>query len=142
MVRRYRQDGTRGIVTHGNKILAFTFEQPHRVFQPQLPCIPEGIYTISPGYSETQGWFLMVETSEGNCPFLPAERNNIISRAIAPASFFTAKGKPMFSRLANLKLTNTILEAIEAGEEVVLEIMSENNPESLRSWNLRTASTY
>ncbi|MFC4874807.1 DUF5675 family protein [Negadavirga shengliensis] len=142
MIRRYRRDGTRGVVTQGHKILALTFEQAHEAFHPRLPCIPEGAYPVSPGYSEKQGWYLTVKTAHGNCPFLPAESIKMQkSRAIAPATFFTAEGKPMFSRLANVKLTTAILEAIEKGEEVVLEIISENNPETVRSWNLKVANS-
>lgn len=48
VLQRGREDvhGTRGVLLHENKMLCFTLEEPWKDNEPQVSCIPVGIYKV------------------------------------------------------------------------------------------------
>src|SRR5690554_13731 len=126
LLRRYRPDVTRGVLSCRGKHWVWTVEMPHPDYAPPLACIPEGCYAIKGNYSEKWGWHLNIVGNNLPKPvsFRPlVHLNGQPNCHIMPVSFFGENGKAMFSRLANLKLTDRIYNILAEGEEVRLEIV-------------------
>ncbi|SMD44453.1 hypothetical protein SAMN00777080_3074 [Aquiflexum balticum DSM 16537] len=136
LTRKYCLDRTIGKLSVNGKITMYILEKAHKLFNPFHHCIPEGIYKVVPEYAEDSGWSLSVMNDSTNETYeIKAIQGKKIpdGSSLVPVTFFKEKRKPMYSNLANIKLRDRVFLALDEGEEVELEIVSETFKPVLKS---------
>ncbi|MCH6233741.1 DUF5675 family protein [Cognataquiflexum rubidum] len=134
--REYSKHLTKGSLSLEGKLLCKTLE-PSVKSKPN-PCA-EALYRLAYDYDDDRGWYLYFEADARRIEI----RNNSVTAAkdcIVPVTCFK-KGIPMFSRLACRKLTDKLMDYMEQGEEVWLEIYSEFKPSKQNPWKLNPQNT-
>lgn len=128
LTRKYYLDKTIGKMSINGKTIMYIMEKAHQVFRTFNHCIPEGIYQVVPCFSEEKGWYLSVSRDRNKEVFeFKSIKGNEIpdGPCLVPVTFFKEKRIPMYSNLANIKLRDRVFLALDEGEEVELEIVSE-----------------
>ncbi|WP_143961185.1 DUF5675 family protein [Litoribacter populi] len=126
--REYWPNGTNGFITHNGIEVAKTIELPYRNNRRNESCIPEGVYGLEKRYSERYGWHLLVKGVKDRSGILFHPANDALKElrgCIAPVTNHTGEGKGNFSRNATYLFRDMVYEALDAGEEVKLEIFSD-----------------
>jgi hypothetical protein len=134
--REYRKHLTRGSVSLNGKLLCKTLELS--ILSESILC-PEGLYRLACDYDDESGWHLYFEADDRRIEI----RYNSLTAAkdcIVPVTCFK-ESIPLFTRLACRKLTDRLLDCMEEGEEVWLEIYSEFKPSNQTRWKLNPQNT-
>ncbi|WP_192350297.1 hypothetical protein [Algoriphagus sp. Y33] len=151
--RRYKATITLGRLFLGQKQLCFTREPPKACFGKEITCLEEGVYELEhslglclhrpksnlkegvyelePIHSEEKGWEIGIG-GRGKIASYPWGRP-LESDAIYPVTGYGSDGKPVFTKLAFLKLLGRLEREWERGEVVELQIVSEEIPYLLES---------
>lgn len=128
LTRKYFLDKTIGKLSINGKTIMYIMEKAHQVFRSFNHCIPEGIYRVVPCFTEDRGWYLSLskDKTKESFEFKPLNGNEIPEGpCLVPVTFFKEKRIPMYSNLANNKLRDRVFLALDEGQEVELEIISE-----------------
>lgn len=134
--REYSKQFTKGSLSLEGKLLCKTLE-PSTVSMPN-PCA-EGLYRLAYDYDDDRGWYLFLEADGRR---LEIRDNSVTDNVdiIIPVTCFK-KSIPKFTRLACRKLTDKLMDYMEQGEEVWLEIYSEFKPSKQNPWKLNPQNT-
>ena len=134
--REYGKHLTKGSLSLEGKLLCKTLE-PSAKSKPN-PCA-EGLYRLTYDYDDDRGWYLYFEAYGRR---IEIGANSVTGNVdiIIPVTCFK-KGIPMFTRLAFRKLTDKLMDCMEEGEEVWLEIYSEFKPSKQNPWKLNPQNT-
>ncbi|MCH6236826.1 hypothetical protein [Cognataquiflexum rubidum] len=134
--REYGKHLTRGTVFLNGKVLCKTLEPS--LLHASNPC-REGLFRLDFDCDEDSGWYLYFEAEDRRIKIKDNSatgfRDNIV-----PVTCFK-KSIPKFTRLACRKLTDKLLQCMEEGEEVWLEIYSEFKPSKQKRWKLNPQNT-
>lgn len=133
--RRYGKKETRGILYRDHKALCRTLEPPAAKIA-NCPCLPEGTYSLQLTYSEAKGWYpvLLCEGRAIKGRIFPLfQGHHYRNMCISPVSTFRETGR--FSKLAFLKLLDSIENWLEQGEEIVLEIEEKPIKRHIKPWS-------
>lgn len=134
--REYRKHLTKGSLSINGKLLCKTLESPV-LSVPNLSA--EGLYRLAWEHDEDSGWYLYFE-AEGRRIKIRAKSVTETKDSIVPVTCFR-ESIPKFTRLACRKLTERLLQSLEEGEEVWLEIYSEFKPSKQKRWKLNPQNT-
>lgn len=134
--RKYGKHLTKGSISLNGKLLCKTLE-PSAISKPN-PCA-EGLYRLAYDYDDDRGWYLYFEADGRR---IDIQDNSVTDNVdiIIPVTCFK-KSIPMFTRLACRKLTDKLLQSMEEGEEVWLEIYSDFKPSKQIPWKLNPQNT-
>lgn len=134
--REYSKHLTKGSLSFDRKLLCKTLE-PSAISKPN-PCA-EGLYRLAYDYDDDRGWYLYFEADGRR---IDIQDNSVTDNVdiIIPVTCFK-KSIPMFTRLACRNLTDKLLQCMEEGEEVWLEIYSEFKPSNQNRWKLNPQNT-
>lgn len=134
--REYKKQYTLGSLSLHGKLLCKTLEaSPHQL---ACPC-PEGLFRLAIDYEEEQGWHLYFE-ADGRRFKIKGSKATVTKDCIVPVTCFK-KSIPMFTRLACTKLNDRLMQCMEEGEEVWLEIYSEFKPSNQTRWKSNPQNT-
>lgn len=125
LLRTYYPDGTNGEIRHVGIWICHTIELPWLQNRRNVSCIPEGRYALRKRVTPKHGLHLLVVDVPGRSGILihPANYAKTELRGcIAPVHAVTGPGSGRQSRLANERLKDLVLEALEKGEKVYLTI--------------------
>ncbi|MBC6365749.1 DUF5675 family protein [Algoriphagus sp. AK58] len=136
--RRYTPRATLGRLYLGQRQLCFVREAPKACFGGAHSCLEEGVYELSPEYTEEAGWMIRVGEQGGIKSLGPDQPPT--SRIMAPVTSYRADGTPLFTRLAFQRLLDELGCWWERGEVVELQVVSVGVPYRLES--CRIASFY
>jgi hypothetical protein len=134
--REYGNHLTRGSVSLNGKFLCKTLETS--IHSESIPC-QEGLYRLECEYDEDRGWHLYFG-ADGRRIEIKAKSVSAVKDCIVPITCFK-ESIPLFSQLACRKLTDKLLQCIEEGEEVWLEIYSVVKPSKQKRWKLNPQNT-
>jgi hypothetical protein len=134
--RKYGKHLTKGSISLNGKLLCKTLENSR--LSKHIPS-PEGLFRIGCDCHEQYGWSVYFE-SDGRRIEFRANSATGFKDTIVPVTCFK-KSIPMFTRLACRKLTDKLLQSMEEGEEVWLEIYSEFKPSKQNPWKLNPQNT-
>ena len=134
--RKYGKHLTLGSISLTNKLLCKTLEPS--IHSESIPC-PEGIYRLDCDYDEDSGWYLYFEV-DGRRIEIRANSATETKDYIVPVTCFK-ESMPFFTRLACRKLTDRLMDCMEKGEEVWLEIYSKSKPSTQIRWKLNPQNT-
>ncbi|WP_185974257.1 DUF5675 family protein [Litoribacter populi] len=126
--REYWPRGTNGQISHEGSLLFKTIELPWKKNQQNVSCIPEGVYRLGKRYSEKFGWHILVKGVKDRSGILFHSANDALRElrgCIAPVTLHTGEGQGTFSQNATYRFRDFVFEAMERGEEVMLEIFSD-----------------
>ncbi|WP_113922713.1 DUF5675 family protein [Cognataquiflexum aquatile] len=134
--REYSKHLTKGSLSLEGKLLCKTLE-PSTMSMPN-PCA-EGLYRLAYDYDDDRGWYLYLE-ADGRRIEIRAKSVTDTTDIIIPVTCFK-KGIPMFTQLACRKLKDKLLQCMQEGDEVWLDIYSEFKPSNKRRWKLNPQNT-
>jgi len=123
--RTYYPKGTNGELWINGQSIGYTIELPWLHNQRNISCIPEGRYELVKRYTETRGWHILVKDVPDRSWILFHPANNALKElkgCIAPVSKVVRPGKGTQSKVADSRLKTLVLEAMERGENVFLNI--------------------
>ena len=125
LFRTYYPDGTNGEIRHVGRSICHTIELPWLQNRRNVSCIPEGRYALRKRFTSKHGLHVFVVDVPGRSGILihPANYAKTELRGcIAPVHELTGAGSGRQSRLANERLKDLVLDALEKGEKVYLNI--------------------
>jgi hypothetical protein len=125
LFRTYYPDGTNGEIRHVGRSICHTIELPWLQNRRNVSCIPEGRYALRKRFTPKHGLHVLVVDVPGRSGILihPANYAKTELRGcIAPVHELTGPGSGRQSRLANERLKDLVLDALERGEKVYLNI--------------------
>ncbi|MBS9523598.1 hypothetical protein KI659_06160 [Litoribacter alkaliphilus] len=128
LTRAYWPNGTNGVISHQGVEVVKTIELPWRDNRRSFSCIPEGLYGLKKRYSERWGWHVMVKAVKDRSFILFHSANDALKElrgCIALVISHTGEGKGIHSVLATKRFRDLVFEALERGEEVKLQIVSQ-----------------
>ena len=134
--REYGKHSTRGTVSLNGNPLCKTLE-PSISTENRL--CPEGLYRLACDYDEDKGWHLYFE-ADGRRIEIRAISLSAVKDCIVPITCFK-ESIPLFTRLACRKLTERLMDCMEEGEEVWLEIYSVVKLSKPKRWRLNPQNT-
>jgi hypothetical protein len=124
LIRTYYPNGTNGDLLLNGERVCSTIELPWKNNEPQVSCIPEGMYELRKRYSQRFGHHLILQDVPDRSLILMHAANNALKElrgCIAPVSSLTGEGKGVQSRMALSILMGLVYPALER-EEVWLRI--------------------
>lgn len=136
MKREYGTHVTRGEISLYGKLLCKTLEPS--ISSESIPC-PEGLYRLECEYDEDKGWYLYFEADDRRIK-IRAIAASAVKDCIVPITCFK-DSIPLFTQLACRKLTDRLMDCMEEGEEVWLEIYSKLKPSTQIRWKLNPQNT-
>ncbi len=125
--RHYNEAGTNGELYLNGKLLCYTIELPWKNNQPQVSCIPEGVYALKKRYTARFGsHFILANVPNRSYILLHAANDALkeLKGCIAPASQLTGTGKGSLSRKALSKVVAAVYPALERREPVFIRLFS------------------
>lgn len=125
--RTYFKEGTNGALFYQGKFLGFVIELPWLENKRSVSCIPEGVYTLKPRFSEKFKHHLQLENVSRRSLILlhPAnEAKKELKGCIAPVYKLTGIGKGLTSTPLFQKLVSLCYQAFDRKETVTLTIKS------------------
>ena len=125
--RTYFKEGTNGALFYNQRFLGFTIELPWLDNRRNISCIPEGVYTLKPRFSEKFKHHLQLENVSGRSLILIHPANNAqkeLRGCLAPVTKLTGIGKGLTSTPLFQKLVSLCYQAFERKEKVTLTIKS------------------
>ncbi|MBT1708743.1 hypothetical protein KK062_10935 [Fulvivirgaceae bacterium PWU5] len=125
LFRKYYPDGTNGEIRFAGIMICYTIELPWLQNRRNVSCIPEGRYTLRKRLTAKRGLHLLVVDVPGRSCILIHPANHAkteLQGCIAPVLELTGPGSGRQSRLANERLKDLVLDAIDRGQEVYLTI--------------------
>ena len=123
--REYKKQFTKGSISLNGKLLCKTLEAS--IQEPGGLC-EEGLYKLAFEHDEDQGWYLFFE-ADGRRFEIKRRTATVGGNTIVPVTCFK-KSIPMFTRLACTKLNDKLMQCMEEGEVVWLEIYLSSNPQT------------
>ncbi|WP_185974252.1 DUF5675 family protein [Litoribacter populi] len=126
--RAYWPNGTNGVIRLNGVEVVRTIELPWRNNKRSFSCIPEGVYELTQRYSERWGWHVKVRNVKDRSFILFHSANDAqkeLRGCIALVLSHTGEGRGIQSVLATNRFRDLVFEALEKGEEVKLEILSD-----------------
>lgn len=130
LIRTYYPEGTNGEVRYEGQLVCSSIELPWLENKRSVSCIPEGRYELRKRYTERRQHHLMVANVPGRSGILIHPANNAqkeLLGCIAPVTTLTGPGTGDQSRLANEKLKELVLAAMNRNEKVFINIKSKND---------------
>lgn len=128
LLRRYGEKGVNGKLYLHDQQICYTIELPWKHNQPQISCIPEGIYPLQKRYSTRFGWHLQLQHVPGRSMILihPANHAMLELRGcIAPVSQLTGAGRGNHSVKAMQRILLLVDTAIRTADPIFLTVLSE-----------------
>lgn len=125
--RTYFKEGTNGALFYKGSFMGFIIELPWVNNEKKKSCIPEGIYTLAPRFSDKFNHHLLIENVPGRCLILMHPANNAMKElqgCLAPVTSLTGIGKGGSSRLLFQKIISICYQAFERKETITLTIKS------------------
>ena len=125
--RTYLKEGTNGVLFYKGRFMGFIIELPWLENKRNISCIPEGVYTLKPRFSEKFKHHLLIENVENRSLILIHPANNAckeLQGCLAPVTSLTGIGKGLSSRLLFQKIISICYQAFERKETVTLTIKS------------------
>lgn len=125
LFRTYYPDGTNGEIRHVGLLICHTIELPWLQNRRNVSCIPEGRYALRQRFTTKHGLHVLVVDVPGRSGILIHPANHAkteLRGCIAPVHELTGPGSGRQSRLANERLKDLVLDALEKGEKVYLNI--------------------
>jgi hypothetical protein len=125
LFRTYYPDGTNGEIRHVGISICHTIELPWLQNRRNVSCILEGRYALRKRFTSRHGLHVLVVDVPGRSGILIHPANDAkteLRGCIAPVHELTGPGSGRQSRLANERLKDLVLDALEKGEKVYLHI--------------------
>ncbi len=125
--RTYLKEGTNSVLFYKGQFLGFAIELPWLDNKKSISCIPEGVYTLKPRYSEKFKHHLLVENVPGRSLILIHPANDAkkeLKGCLAPVSTLTGIGKGLKSIPLFQKIISSCYQAFDRKETITLTITS------------------
>ncbi|WP_298366044.1 DUF5675 family protein [uncultured Lutibacter sp.] len=125
--RTYFKEGTNSVLFYKRQFLGFAIELPWLDNKLNISCIPEGVYTLKPRYSEKFKHHLLVENVPGRSLILIHPANDAkkeLKGCLAPVSTLTGIGKGLQSTPLFQKIISSCYQAFDRKETITLTIKS------------------
>ena len=123
--RTYLPAGTNGTIRIGGRDICHTIELPWRNNRRDVSCIPEGRYRLELYRSRKFGDCLAVKGVSRRYGVLIHPANDAATElrgCIAPVTKLTGEGKGIYSRIALERLEREVMEVLEKGGVVFLNV--------------------
>jgi hypothetical protein len=125
LVRTYHPDGTNGEIRLAGFSVCYTIELPWLQNRRHVSCIPEGRYSLRKRFTpkhQLHLWVVDVPHRSGILIHPANHAKTELQGCIAPVLELTGPGSGRQSGLANERLKNLVLDALEKEQEVYLII--------------------
>lgn len=125
--RTYFKEGTNGALFYKNDFMGFIIELPWLDNKKMKSCIPEGVYTLKPRFSDKFNHHLIIENVPGRNLILMHPANDArkeLQGCLAPVTSLTGIGKGLYSRLLFQKIISKCYQAFDRKETITLTIKS------------------
>ena len=125
--RTYFKEGTNGALFYENNFMGFIIELPWLDNEKRKSCIPEGVYTLKPRFSNKFNHHLLIENVPGRHLILVHPANDArkeLQGCLAPVTSLTGIGKGLYSRLLFQKIISKCYQAFDRKETITLTIKS------------------
>lgn len=125
--RTYFKEGTNSALFYKGQFLGFAIELPWLENKKSISCIPVGMYTLKPRFSDKFKHHLHLENVEGRKLILIHPANDAkkeLRGCIAPVTYLSGIGKGTTSKLLFQKLLSMCYQAFDRKETVFLTIKS------------------
>ena len=125
--RTYFKEGTNGALFYKGSFMGFIIELPWLNNEKRKSCIPEGVYTLAPRFSDKFNHHLLIENVPGRHLILIHTANDAhkeLQGGLAPVTSLTGIGKGSYSRLLFQKVISICYQAFERKETISLTIKS------------------
>lgn len=129
--REYHPDGTNGRLIYDNWEIGKTIELPWLMNEPNISCIPEGLYKLTVYPSSKFGMVILVNDVPNRLGILFHPANYALKElrgCIAPVSTHAAPGIGYNSKIANDAFYKFVSNAIGRGASPYLEVASAGFP--------------
>jgi len=125
--RTYFKEGTNGALFYKGHFMGFVIELPLIDNKKRISCIPEGVYTLKPRFSEKFKHHLQLENVPNRSLILIHPANDAkteLKGCLAPVGHLNGIGKGLYSRNLFQKIIALSYQAFERKETITLTIKS------------------